>query len=173
MSQSHDAVFSFFDAYTSDSTKNHIESHFSHSTFKPQLLNYRDWTYCPHLYALCFIYTWLTVWRSPELPRVMHMLGGLASDPKQRQGFLGMGDKPSAPLAELSTYARAHIHHWGCANAQSVPQELLSTGCCVLRGRHCHCLITSYHSPFTSQLIQSSKLLSVFPFSAWENRCIG
>lgn len=150
-----------------------ILSHFSHSTFMPQLLNYRDWTYCPHLYALCFIYTWLIVWRSPQLPGVMHMFEGLASDPKQRRGFFVMGDKPSAPLAELSTYAGAHIHHWGRANAQSVPRELLSTGCCVLGARRCHCLITSYHSPFTSQLIQSSKPLLVFLFSPWENRRVG
>lgn len=29
----------------------------------------------------------------------------LTSDPKQRQGFFVMGHKPSASLAELSTYA--------------------------------------------------------------------
>lgn len=150
VSQSPDAV-SFFDAWTSKFCTKHNQSHFNHSTFMSQLLNNRGWTYCPYLHALCFIYTWLTVWRSARLPGVMHMFEGLTSDPKQ-DFFVGTQTQ-SFTRSYLPLQTGAHVYRRGCTNAQPVPQELLSDGCCFLSACRCHCLITSHHSPFTSQLI--------------------
>lgn len=83
---------------------------------------------------------------------------GLTSDPEQRRGFsITRRQTQCFTQISLPMQTEGHIYHKGCANAQSVPEELLSDGHCLLSTCCCHWLITSHHSPFASQLIQSSK----------------
>lgn len=68
-------------------------------TFNPQGVN----TLSPSACIMLYLYMTHCLEECTS-PRGNAYVEGLTSDPKQRQGFFVMGDKPSASLAELSTY---------------------------------------------------------------------
>lgn len=163
-SQSHDAI-SFFDAWTSAfRTKHIIQSHFNHSSYLCQHLTNQDWTYCPYLQAVLYLYMTRCLEEFTS-PRGNAHVEGLTSDPEQRRGFFVMR-RQTPHFTRQAIYLCRQRNAFTTKNAESVPEELLSDGRCLLSACRCHWLITSHHSPFASQLIQSSKpLLSLYTLS--------
>lgn len=92
-------------------------------------------------------------------PRGNAYVKGLTSDPERQGSFVTRRQTALYSPSYLPVQTEGRIYHWGRTNAQSVPEELLPDARCLLSACCFHWLITSHHSPFASQLIQSSKPL--------------